>query len=92
MGNYFFNRYAVMDNIRKTNMVVAQQITPHVALDPGAAQDGMYSTMSNVFYSTYLNAGLPGSVAASYAIFLGQIAGQYAAATAASAEEDASGA
>ena len=71
-------------NIRKTNMVTARQVTPHVALDPGAAQEGMYSTMSNVFYRTYLNAGLPGSVAASYALFLGGIAGQYAAATAAS--------
>ena len=65
-------------------MVVGQQITPHVALDPGAAQDCMYSTMYNVFYSTYLSAGLPGSLAAQYAILLGQIAGSYAAATAAS--------
>ncbi|MAV13794.1 MAG: hypothetical protein CMC28_02415 [Flavobacteriaceae bacterium] len=71
-------------NIRKTNMVVAQQITPHVALDPVDAQTSMYTTMSNVLYSTYLNAGLPGSLAAQYAVLLGQIAGQFAAATAAS--------
>ena len=71
-------------NIRKTNMVVGQQITPHVALDPVDAQTSMYTTMSNVFYSTYLSAGLPGSVAAQYAVLLGQIAGQFAAATAAS--------
>ena len=61
-----------------------RQVTPHVALDPGAAQQGMYSTMANVFYGTYLSAGLPASVAAQYALFLGGIAGQYAAATAAS--------
>ena len=71
-------------NIRKTNMVTMRQVTPHVALDPGAAQQGMYSTMANVFYRTYLSAGLPGSVAAQYALFLGGVAGQYAAATAAS--------
>jgi outer membrane receptor for ferrienterochelin and colicin len=65
-------------------MVVGQQITPHVALDPVDAQTSMYTTMSDVFYSTYLNAGLPGSVAAQYAVLLGQIAGQFAAATAAS--------
>jgi len=71
-------------NIRKTNMVTMKQVTPHVGLDPGAAQQGMYSTMANVFYGTYLSAGLPASVAAQYALFLGGIAGQYAAATAAS--------
>ena len=39
-------------------MVTTRQVTPHVALDPGAAQQGMYSTMSNVFNNIYLNAGL----------------------------------